>query len=90
MGLRVLIVPTFLLAVAGLAWHARAQPATDGQTAGRCAVVCPPETVLDRKTCTCEAPRRHPPCALVCLGPDQTLDAEHCRCVGLDRPFGRN
>jgi hypothetical protein len=50
---------------------------------GRCALVCPPEQVLDVAKCICQAraPMPHLSCMLVCPAPDQMLDAEHCRCV---------
>jgi hypothetical protein len=46
-----------------------------------CAIVCPINTVLNKDKCTCEASGPAKPCALVCLGPDQVLDAKQCRCV---------
>lgn len=46
-----------------------------------CAIVCPIDTVLNKEKCTCESSRPVEPCALVCLGPDQVLDAKQCRCV---------
>jgi hypothetical protein len=46
-----------------------------------CAIVCPIDAVLNKEKCTCETSRPAKPCALVCLGPDQVLDAKQCRCV---------
>jgi hypothetical protein len=50
---------------------------------GRCALVCPPDQRINVEKCGCEAhlPVQQPSCALVCPTPDQTLDAERCRCV---------
>ena len=50
--------------------------------AAPCALICFPPTVVNTKTCTCEpAIVRKPVCSLVCLDPDQTLDAKKCACV---------
>jgi hypothetical protein len=50
--------------------------------AAPCALMCLTPTVLNAKTCTCEpAIVRKPVCSLVCLDPDQTLDAKKCACV---------
>jgi len=50
--------------------------------AAPCALVCFPPAVLDAKKCACEqAISRKPVCSLVCLDPDQTLDAQKCVCV---------
>ena len=50
--------------------------------AAPCALVCFPPAVLDAKKCACEqAISRKPVCSLVCLDPDQTLDAPKCVCV---------
>jgi hypothetical protein len=50
--------------------------------AAPCALVCFPPAVLDVKKCACEqAISRKPVCSLVCLDPDQTLDAQKCVCV---------
>ncbi len=50
--------------------------------AAPCALMCISPTVLNAKTCTCEQPIvRMPVCSLVCLDPDQTLDAKKCACV---------
>ncbi len=50
--------------------------------AAPCALMCLSPTVLNTKTCTCEqAIVRKPVCSLVCLDPDQTLDARKCACV---------
>jgi len=48
-----------------------------------CALVCVPPAVLNDKSCSCEEPAPAPtrPCALVCLNPDETLDAKRCKCV---------
>jgi hypothetical protein len=47
-----------------------------------CAVVCFPPAQLNAKKCSCEvAISRKPICALVCLDPDQILDARRCACV---------
>jgi hypothetical protein len=74
-----LVIAAILLGGVGtaLAPAARAQPA-----AGPCALVCFPPTVLNQKKCACEQPPgRKPVCSLVCLDPDQTLDARRCACV---------
>jgi hypothetical protein len=56
---------------------AQAQPA-----AGPCALICFPPTVLNQKKCVCEQGGLSKPiCTLVCLDPDQTLDARRCACV---------
>jgi hypothetical protein len=56
---------------------AQAQPA-----AGACLLVCFPPAHLNAKKCSCEeAASRTPACSLVCLDPDQTLDARKCACV---------
>jgi hypothetical protein len=56
---------------------APAQPA-----AAPCMLVCFPPAVLNAKKCACEqAVPRKPVCSLVCLDPDQTLDAQRCACV---------
>jgi hypothetical protein len=56
---------------------AQAQPA-----ATPCALVCVPPAVLNAQKCTCEPPIViKPACSLVCLGPDQTLDAQRGVCV---------
>jgi hypothetical protein len=50
--------------------------------AAPCALMCLSPAVLDAKTCTCvQAIVRKPACSLVCLDPDQTLDAKKCACV---------
>jgi hypothetical protein len=50
--------------------------------AAPCALVCFPPTVLNAKKCACEAGLAvKPACSLVCLDPDQTLDAQKCVCV---------
>jgi hypothetical protein len=50
--------------------------------AAPCALVCFPPAILNVKACTCEqAVVRKPVCSLVCLDPDQTLDAKKCACV---------
>ena len=51
--------------------------------AAPCALICFPPAVLDAKACTCAQPivRKAPLCSLVCLDPDQTLDAKKCACV---------
>jgi hypothetical protein len=68
------IVAAILLAGAAAA---QAQPA-----ATPCALVCVPPAVLNAQKCTCEPPIViKPACSLVCLGPDQTLDAQRCVCV---------
>ena len=47
-----------------------------------CALVCFPPAVLNAKKCSCEAAIvRKPVCSLVCLNPDETLDARRCACV---------
>ena len=47
-----------------------------------CALVCFPPAGLNAKKCSCEqAVVRKPVCSLVCLDPDQTLDAKKCACV---------
>ena len=52
------------------------------QNATPCALVCPFTTVLDPQKCTCvQQPPKTKSCALVCLGPDEVLDAKACRCV---------
>ena len=74
-----LVIAAILLGGVGtaLAPAARAQPA-----AGPCALVCFPPTVLNQKKCACEQPPLGKPvCSLVCLDPDQTLDARRCACV---------
>src|ERR1700722_19352900 len=56
---------------------AGAQPA-----AVPCALVCFPPAVLNAKKCTCEqGVVINPACSLVCLDPDQALDAKRCACV---------
>jgi hypothetical protein len=74
MKLTGLVIASILLAAAQAA---QAQPA-----AAPCAVVCFPPAVLNAKKCSCEsAVVRKPVCSLVCLDPDQTLDAQRCACV---------
>jgi hypothetical protein len=48
-----------------------------------CALVCFPPAVLNVKKCSCEQPvvAIKPICSLVCVDPDQTLDAKKCVCV---------
>lgn len=47
-----------------------------------CSLVCFPPSHLNAKTCKCEeTAARKPACSLVCLDPDQTLDARKCACV---------
>jgi hypothetical protein len=68
-----LLVITAILLGGLFAAHAQAAP---------CALMCLTPTVLNAKTCTCEqAIVRKPACSLVCLDPDQTLDAKKCACV---------
>jgi hypothetical protein len=56
-------------------------PAAPAQAAP-CALVCFPPAVLNVKKCACEQPGLvKPVCSLVCLDPDQTLDARRCACV---------
>jgi hypothetical protein len=56
--------------------------AASAQAAAPCALVCFPPTVLNIKKCACEAGVAiKPVCTLVCLDPDQTLDARRCACV---------
>ncbi len=56
---------------------AQAQPAVTP-----CALVCIPPESLNAQKCTCEpAVVRKPVCSLVCLDPDQTLDAQRCVCM---------
>jgi hypothetical protein len=56
--------------------------AASAQAAGPCALVCFPPTVLNSKKCVCETGVTiKPVCSLVCLDPDQTLDARRCACV---------
>jgi hypothetical protein len=51
-----------------------------------CSLVCFPPAHINAKKCACEeGVRRKPVCSLVCLDPDQTLDARKCACVG--RPY---
>ncbi|HEY6256871.1 MAG TPA: hypothetical protein VIY51_13865 [Xanthobacteraceae bacterium] len=60
-----------------LAGAARAQPLSLP-----CSLVCFPPAHLNAKKCACEeATGRKPACSLVCLDPDQTLDARKCACV---------
>jgi hypothetical protein len=76
--LRTALVIAGLLAIllAGVS-APQAQPA-----AVPCAVVCFPPAQLNAKKCSCEvAISRKPICALVCLDPDQILDARRCACV---------
>ena len=72
--------PTGLLIAAILlagAPAAQAQPAV-----APCALVCFPPEILNAQKCACEAAAaRKPVCSLVCLDPDQTLDAQRCVCV---------
>lgn len=59
---------------------------TSAQAAAPCALVCFPPTVLNVKKCACEAGVAiKPVCTLVCLDPDQTLDARRCACVRRSR-----
>jgi hypothetical protein len=52
------------------------------QAAAPCLLVCFPPAHLNAKKCSCEeASPRTPICSLVCLDPDQTLDARKCACV---------
>jgi hypothetical protein len=47
-----------------------------------CTLVCFPPAHLNARKCTCEdAQPKRPACSLVCLDPDQTLDARKCACV---------
>jgi len=48
-----------------------------------CALVCAPPERLDADNCKCVKPSVLPPrpCALTCVGPDESLDAKQCRCV---------
>ncbi len=72
------LVAIAIIGLNGLGLHqAQAQPARP------CALVCEPPARLDPKTCTCRipVPGIPKPCSLVCLGPGETLDAAHCRCV---------
>jgi hypothetical protein len=47
-----------------------------------CALVCFPPSHLNAKKCVCEeALPKRPACSLVCLDPQQTLDARKCACV---------
>jgi hypothetical protein len=48
-----------------------------------CALVCTPPATLNAEKCSCEESKSQGPhtCALVCLNPDETLDAKACRCV---------
>jgi hypothetical protein len=63
------------LLLAGAA--ALAQP-----VAPACSLICFPPAHLNAKKCTCEeAISRKPVCSLVCLDPEQTLDARKCACV---------
>jgi len=48
----------------------------------RCTLVCFPPAHLNAKTCACEqAQPKRPACSLVCLDPNETLDARKCACV---------
>jgi hypothetical protein len=74
MKLTGLVIATILLAGVQAA---PAQPAV-----APCALVCFPPAVLNAKKCSCgQAVVRKPVCSLVCLDPDQTLDAQRCACV---------
>jgi hypothetical protein len=65
------------LAAALLAGAASAQPIVPA-----CSLVCFPPAHLNAKKCACEeSAARKPVCSLVCLDPDQTLDARKCACV---------
>jgi hypothetical protein len=67
-----------LLVIAAILLGAVAAPAQ----AAPCALMCISPTVLNAKSCTCEQAIVHKPvCSLVCLDPDQTLDAKKCACV---------
>ncbi|QPF85586.1 hypothetical protein IC762_04485 [Bradyrhizobium genosp. L] len=48
-----------------------------------CGLVCFPPNKFNAEKCTCTSTTSDHPriCGLVCLGPDQTLDANKCRCV---------
>jgi hypothetical protein len=47
-----------------------------------CSLVCFPPAHLNAKKCICEeALPKRPACSLVCLDPDQILDARKCACV---------
>ena len=47
-----------------------------------CTLVCFPPSHLNEKKCACEETvQRKPACSLVCLNPDETLDARKCACV---------
>jgi hypothetical protein len=63
--------------------HAATVPAARAQPASSpCALICFPPAVLNAKKCACEqGASRKPVCSLVCLDPDQTLDAGRCACV---------
>jgi hypothetical protein len=74
MKVTILLIAAIVLAGAGAA---QAQPA-----AGPCMLVCFPPAHLNAKKCSCEeASPRTPICSLVCLDPEQTLDARKCACV---------
>jgi hypothetical protein len=65
-----------VLLLMATATTARAQPVFP------CALVCLPPSHLNDKKCACEeAVQRKPACSLVCLNPDETLDARKCACV---------
>jgi len=56
--------------------------AAQAQPTGPCLLVCFPPAHLNAKKCSCEeVSPRTPVCSLVCLDPDQTLDARKCTCV---------
>jgi hypothetical protein len=62
--------------------QAASAQAASAQAAAPCALVCFPPTVLNVKKCACEAGVAiKPVCTLVCLDPDQALDARRCACV---------
>jgi hypothetical protein len=52
-----------------------------------CLLVCFPPGKFNAQKCTCTSSQDNSRvCGLVCLGPDETLDANKCRCVKSRRP----
>lgn len=73
MAIRLFAVPI----VIGLAAAAHAQPVPLA-----CSLVCLPPSHLNEQKCACEdTAQRKPVCSVVCLTPDETLDARKCACV---------
>ena len=82
------LAPTYKVRVMKLIGMAAAAVllATSGMASAQplfpCSLVCFPPAHLNARKCSCEeATPRRPACSLVCLNPDETLDARKCACV---------